>query len=134
MNKFIIRNATPQDTAILFDFIHKMAQYEKLESEMDTSVEWLLGKRMGFRLDLPSSFIIFPPSKDNGDYISKSCLSKSLTAGKGTAKPCCCTSYKLQSKENAVAWIGWFWIGTLLPLHFTNRLELFLWKIGPFIA
>lgn len=41
MNKFIIRNATPQDTAILFDFIHKMAQYEKLESEMDTSVEAL---------------------------------------------------------------------------------------------
>ena len=41
MNKFIIRNATPQDTAVLFDFIHKMAQYEKLESEMDTSVEAL---------------------------------------------------------------------------------------------
>ena len=41
MNKFIIRNATPQDTAVLFDFIHKMAQYEKLESEMDTSVKAL---------------------------------------------------------------------------------------------
>lgn len=41
MNKFTIRNATPQDTEIIYDFIRKMAIYEKLESEMDTSVEAL---------------------------------------------------------------------------------------------
>ena len=41
MGTFIIRNATPQDTGLIYEFILKMARYEKLESEVDTSEEAL---------------------------------------------------------------------------------------------
>lgn len=41
MGTFTIRNATPQDTGLIYGFILKMARYEKLESEVDTSEEAL---------------------------------------------------------------------------------------------
>ena len=41
MGIFTIRNATPQDTGLIYGFILKMARYEKLESEVDTSEEAL---------------------------------------------------------------------------------------------
>ncbi|MFQ8806908.1 MAG: hypothetical protein ACLR8Y_19890 [Alistipes indistinctus] len=37
MGTFTIRDATPQDTGLIYGFILKMARYEKLESEVDTS-------------------------------------------------------------------------------------------------
>ena len=41
MGTFTIRDATPQDTGLIYGFILKMARYEKLESEVDTSEEAL---------------------------------------------------------------------------------------------
>ena len=41
MGTFTIREATPQDTGLIYGFILKMARYEKLESEVDTSEEAL---------------------------------------------------------------------------------------------
>lgn len=41
MGTFTIREATLQDTGLIYGFILKMARYEKLESEVDTSEEAL---------------------------------------------------------------------------------------------
>ena len=38
---FTIRKATPEDTPVIFDLIKKLAVYEKMESEVITSVEEL---------------------------------------------------------------------------------------------
>lgn len=145
MNKFTIRNATPQDTEIIYDFIRKMAIYEKLESEMDTSVEALhqalfvehqaevvIGEENGQAVGFALFSIISRHSKGNEDYTSKSCSLNKNIGAKGMAKHCYYISYKLPLKGNAAEWIGWYLIGMLLPLHFTNLLAPFHWMIGPF--
>ena len=54
MGTFTIRNATPQDTGLIYGFILKMARYEKLESEVDTS-EVVSGEEDG----IPVGFALF---------------------------------------------------------------------------
>ena len=40
MNELNIRPAGPEDSATIYGFIMKMARYEKLESEVDTTVNY----------------------------------------------------------------------------------------------
>lgn len=104
MGTFTIRNATPQDTGLIYGFILKMARYEKLESEVDTSEEALrralfderqaevvIGEENGIPVGFALFFHNFPPSADNVAYILRTFSSTGSTGGKVTAKHCCCT-------------------------------------------
>lgn len=68
-NHLLIREATPDDVPLIFDFIKKLAHYEKLEHEVVTTEktlrENLFGERkvaeviLGYHDDKPVAFAIF---------------------------------------------------------------------------
>ena len=128
MGIFTIRNATPQDTGLIYGFILKMARYEKLESEVDTSEEALrralfderqaevvIGEENGIPVGFALFFHNFSTFRGQRGLYLEDLFVDREHRGKGYGK-----ALLLHLTRIAV------------QRHFTNRWGRFRWMNGPF--
>ena len=139
MGTFTIRNATPQDTGLIYGFILKMARYEKLESEVDTSEEALrralfderqaevvIGEENGIPVGFALFFHNFSTFRGQRGLYLEDLFVDREHRGKGYGKAL------LLHLTRIAGWNGRCSTGMPPRSHFTNRWGRFRWMNGPF--
>ena len=144
MNELNIRPAGPEDSATIYGFIMKMARYEKLESEVDTTeqalrkslfeesqAEVVLGELNGRPVGFALFFHNFSTFRgQRGLYLEDIYVDEGADTGKG-----CCFIWSSSPPSGAAeGWSGSYWTGTHRRSLSIARSEPYQWTNGRFSA
>lgn len=147
MNELNIRPAGPEDSATIYGFIMKMARYEKLESEVDTTeqalrkslfeerqAEVVLGELKGRPVGFALFFHNFSTFRgQRGLYLEDIYVDEEYR-GRGYGKRLLLHPSSSPPSGAAGGWSGSYWIGTHRRSPSTVRSEPCRWTNGRFSA